>query len=300
MPMRFITKLILLSALLVVLSQLPIVYADKVLIIDMDVMKSDNAVLNDLVVRYGREEKNIAFEGTHKLQIVGLDGNVLYTKDLGITFTVYAHSFGHDIAFEYDNTTIYIRIPYNPDFHFLKLYKGDKLIFEENIAIILCNYDGICSGSENYLSCTDCGDNSKDGFCDIKKDGVCDGDCIEQKDPDCFSIPKREPVPPNRDSLSNEEHKNEQSSKIDNSTNEEKGDGGETVILWSIITIIAPLLIGLIIFFMRRHEKQKELNDLINRYKLHGCDNDRIAMILESKGYDKEEAGKALEKNGLS
>jgi len=52
--------------------------------------------------------------------------------------------------------------------------------------INFCNNNGICEpcndarclSAENALLCADCGHNSDDNFCDLKKDGICDPDCV--------------------------------------------------------------------------------------------------------------------------
>ena len=50
----------------------------------------------------------------------------------------------------------------------------------------VCNGDGICYTSEDYLNCPgDCPTGSKDGICDKVKDGRCDPDCKWLEDTDC-------------------------------------------------------------------------------------------------------------------
>ena len=66
----------------------------------------------------------------------------------------------------------------------LYLKHDNKVIFSE--ILDFCNQDGICSGSETYLSCwQDCKSYSKDGLClNFEGDG-CDTDCAKGIDIDC-------------------------------------------------------------------------------------------------------------------
>ncbi|MEM3370531.1 MAG: hypothetical protein QXW00_00320 [Candidatus Woesearchaeota archaeon] len=54
--------------------------------------------------------------------------------------------------------------------------------------------NSVCDPTETYLSCPqDCKSGSRDGYCDMVKDGICDPDCAPNKDPDCIkTIQKRE------------------------------------------------------------------------------------------------------------
>jgi len=154
-------------------------YADKVIVMDVTVYKEGSAEINDIKVRYGSPEiKNP--EGTHSMVVSG--GRTVSSKNMTITFKAYYH----EEIFYYNSSMVYSRLPYDPDSKMLDIYEGEEIIHSENIGKLLCNHDEICGGYENYLSCGDCGDKSKDGFCDRVLDGVCDGDCGD--DPDCLLV----------------------------------------------------------------------------------------------------------------
>jgi hypothetical protein len=52
----------------------------------------------------------------------------------------------------------------------------------------LCNSDGKCGETENFLSCpADCPLDKEDNYCLPEGDGICDPDCIAGLDPDCAS-----------------------------------------------------------------------------------------------------------------
>lgn len=63
-------------------------------------------------------------------------------------------------------------------------YDGILSLVEEE-EINFCNSNGVCEACnkgycrvmENSASCNDCGSGSKDFYCDLKKDGICDPDC---------------------------------------------------------------------------------------------------------------------------
>ena len=65
---------------------------------------------------------------------------------------------------------------------------------KENITVYyevlnFCNQDGICNGSETYLSCwDDCKSYSPDGLCLNYTGDGCDPDCAESIDPDCDDL----------------------------------------------------------------------------------------------------------------
>ena len=77
-----------------------------------------------------------------------------------------------------------LKIPYDNKMDVLYLKHDNKVIFSE--ILDFCNQDGICSGSETYLSCwQDCKSYSKDGLClNFEGDG-CDLDCAKGIDIDC-------------------------------------------------------------------------------------------------------------------
>jgi len=61
----------------------------------------------------------------------------------------------------------------------------------------LCNSNGSCQETENYLSCpNDCPLEEKDVYCFPAVDEICDPDCLAEVDPDCMVGPDpAKPVP---------------------------------------------------------------------------------------------------------
>ncbi len=72
-------------------------------------------------------------------------------------------------------------------------FEHDTNILARADLSVLCNKNGKCDFSENYLSCPqDCHLTNLDSYCFAEEDGECDPDCMAGIDPDCG---KPEPVP---------------------------------------------------------------------------------------------------------
>ena len=148
---------------------------------DGDSVTGDRIVLTD-----GRPSSGIARTGLYRLTAADGSGAELYS-----------HPF--DVYFDYDGprlrgedysgiTTsavdISYRIPYTTAMKKVRIYHGDKLIFEKELNF--CNSDGTCSSSETHASCpADCPLSKKDTVCTKDADGTCDPDCSAGIDPDC-------------------------------------------------------------------------------------------------------------------
>jgi hypothetical protein len=80
-------------------------------------------------------------------------------------------------------------LPYLKEAAILAIGKdGNKPIAFIDLKSRLCNSDGKCDSSENYLSCpADCPLDKEDNYCLPEGDGLCDPDCIAGLDPDCAS-----------------------------------------------------------------------------------------------------------------
>jgi hypothetical protein len=82
-----------------------------------------------------------------------------------------------------NETITTISIKSNPQLEIVKIEYLEEVKLEINIKEMLCNTDGKCDSTENFLSCpSDCPPNHKDGFCIYISDGVCDPDCIFDED----------------------------------------------------------------------------------------------------------------------
>jgi hypothetical protein len=78
-------------------------------------------------------------------------------------------------------------LPYFEEAAILAVGKdGNKPIAFIDLKSRLCNSDGKCNPSENYLSCQeDCPLDKEDNYCLPEGDSICDPDCIAGLDPDC-------------------------------------------------------------------------------------------------------------------
>lgn len=87
---------------------------------------------------------------------------------------------------------MFLMVPYVEEAKYLS-FQHDKTVLAEYDLSELCNNNGICEETENYLSCkSDCKLNEKDGYCLHLKDSVCDPDCAEGLDIDCAQIEGKE------------------------------------------------------------------------------------------------------------
>jgi hypothetical protein len=157
---------------------------------DGGLVNDDRIVLND-----GRPSSDIARTGQYRLVAADAAGA-----------EVYSHPF--DVYFDYDGPRllgedysgiavsavgISYRIPYTTDMKKVRIYKGDKLIFEKELDF--CNRDGTCGSSETHASCpADCPLSKKDTVCTKDADGTCDPDCSAGIDPDCGGAPAAGPA----------------------------------------------------------------------------------------------------------
>ncbi len=110
--------------------------------------------------------------------LLGKNNELIYKTDMGVTVT---------------------RVPFFTGIGKILVFKKNEFQLSELNAhsliskdISFCDNDGVCepcfSGfcflTENVLTCPDCPSGFNDGYCDLKKDGVCDPDC-ENQDGDC-------------------------------------------------------------------------------------------------------------------
>ena len=87
-----------------------------------------------------------------------------------------------------------ISIPYSQEYKSVELRKGVKSILKFDVQA--CNFDGVCSGKENYNNCRDCTTGTLDGECDAVTDKRCDADCPAGLDRDCSCNYDENCVPP--------------------------------------------------------------------------------------------------------
>lgn len=86
---------------------------------------------------------------------------------------------------ESNESELFMRIPFLPNTTLVRVLSRDG---EELVQKSICNLNSICESrrGENTFSCpSDCLSGGEDFVCDIKRDGWCDPDCVEETDFDC-------------------------------------------------------------------------------------------------------------------
>jgi len=130
-------------------------------------------------VRVLDDELESTSQGDFKVELLDSSKKILFTKNFEPEFVILS-----DPPTETNIDGILLNFPYTGSEKFLRVYYKDELKLEEDISEILCNKNGVCDGSENYLGCSDCNWYDEDGLCTgISGDYYCDPDCY--KDDDC-------------------------------------------------------------------------------------------------------------------
>jgi len=125
---------------------------DNLLILNLDVYKNDTVILKDLDLSFGSPSKTSRPEGDYSLKILDKKGNILYQKNIQLSFYVLT-----DPPMETDHVIIYRKIEYEPSMRKIELSKRGTIIFEKKINF--CNNNNICEPSigENEDNCAiDC------------------------------------------------------------------------------------------------------------------------------------------------
>jgi len=178
-----------------VLLSVPPVYSIPGKIISLDLLfdKNDNVEIINLGVWYGSLDKMYDMTSKYRFEILDSESRIVLSNGIAVSFFAYgevkmynSNATAPSEIIEYDESHVFLRLPYSPEYKDLNIYKESKLIFNTDLGELLCNNNNICDGYENYLSCRDCGNDSKDGFCNKILDGVCDGDCETKEDSDCI------------------------------------------------------------------------------------------------------------------
>lgn len=162
------------SFVLILLSLSSIVYAETYLYLKFsqtgdvklqNIFTIENTFWNDHYFYSG-----IPTPGTHNLQILDKEGQILYEKDI--------------------DPPVNNPILFNNEFSHIILSKDNNVVLERYITF--CNNNGLCEPcesesceiAESVLTCSDCVTGSKDNYCDLYEDNICDPDC-DNEDIDC-------------------------------------------------------------------------------------------------------------------
>jgi len=205
MGIKYILLLFLLVPLLA-----PLVSAESSLHLNiyLYINVNDTVKLLNLSILSGPEIPLFYPEGNFTFQIFSRNDQIVYQRNFSVDFVILS-----DPPIFTNETIIFLSVPLLPNMQTIKLFKGKKLIFEENIEKFLCNHNAKCENFENFYSCPDdCSSGSKDNICDALIDGKCDPDCPEGVDPDC-NIPNETVIKPTgkNESLFIPREKNEKS-----------------------------------------------------------------------------------------
>jgi hypothetical protein len=123
---------------------------------------------------------SLSGEGEFVLNLFDESDNQLFSTRFAIVFEF------SGIPEELTSVSQKFFIPYHENSK-LVLTKNGVVLFERQLDSLLCNNNSKCEPNENFASCpTDCLIDSKDGYCNPKTDSVCDPDCYEGVDYDCY------------------------------------------------------------------------------------------------------------------
>ena len=204
---------------------------------------NDTVKLLNLSILSGPEIPLFYPEGNFTFQILSRGGQIVYQKNFSVDFVILS-----DPPIFTNETIILLSAPILPNMQTIRLFKGKKLILEENIEKFLCNHNAKCENFENFYSFPDdCPSGSKDNICDALIDGKCDPDCLEGVDPDC-NIPNETVIQPTgkNESLFISREKNEKSRLT-------------LIILIGILGLL--LLIVVILILIKKRTKATQISD---------------------------------------
>ena len=126
-------------------------FSEQVLVLSLIIFEEGTAVIENTGVKEGYvflpDDK-----GDYKLKIYDKSGNIVFGTRFNPIF------FIHDIG-EVESIFQFMKIPWNPSFLYVKVYKGKEEIGFESLAPFLCNEDGECSpeaGESEYLCGVEC------------------------------------------------------------------------------------------------------------------------------------------------
>ena len=144
----------------------------------LTICKNDSTKLEIFGVNIGEPFFPEKEGGAYSVVIEDKKGDEVFKKDLDLKFVLLS-----DPPVMLECGGLSASIKYNKNYHKLSVYRGDNLIFYEELPAF-CNEDTICDPSENFFSCeVDCPSGSADGVCDGKLyDGICDHDCDPKSD----------------------------------------------------------------------------------------------------------------------
>ena len=131
--------------------------------------------------------------GQHAIKLKDAQNKTLYQLKVymhGVGFPPYGAEMSKEELEEFyksleENFEKTVYLPYLKNALYITLEDSNGEIARFDLGR-LCNNNGACEESENYLSCaSDCPLDRKDDYCLPLKDSICDPDCSKSLDPDC-------------------------------------------------------------------------------------------------------------------
>lgn len=159
--------------------------AGTILEADMIVTKDDR-VFTGIFVTTGTESSHAPEEGSYKLEVKDAAGNVIWEREYGLKFIALT-----DPPVDRDYEIITEKIPYESRMYEIAFLKNGNVLMQRYLDF--CDGNLICDNKENAVSCaSDCTAADKDKVCISQADGICDPDCLEEKDSDCAVVKQKE------------------------------------------------------------------------------------------------------------
>ena len=159
---------------------------NKIIDLDMLIYKNDSVEKRWINLVDGKQLINTKMEGSYSLLLKNNNNNTLfnYTFQAFYDYSGPMEKGENYSGINLDSYDLSLKIEYDDEMYKIELWYNEAIIFSE--ILDFCNQDGICNGSETYLSCwQDCRAWSADGLCINNLDGNCDPDCAEGVDLDC-------------------------------------------------------------------------------------------------------------------
>ena len=180
--MRAVIVLLLLSLAGLVFSQ----DLGSVAYVRVAINESGYANISSVIVTYGEYATQKSSAGEYSLQVRYGDSAVYSTYFNKTGSLIFSDSPGggstEEACCDYE-----FYVPFYNASQIIEVRHGDALVLSASLGAYLCDYDSICDGNEDYLTCpSDCPSGHEDGLCDHARDGLCDPDCFAQYDMDCI------------------------------------------------------------------------------------------------------------------
>lgn len=218
----------------------------KILVLDF-VAYADGRIGNmTYSVDYGIPMVPPVFETDYLLRAYDGNGKIIYSAYFQPGFEI-IDAGSNANAVKLDSVRMRLRIPYYETARKITITVKGNESYSLDLSP-LCDRDGRCDPEENRLSCfQDCGNDSKGGYCDPSKDGVCDADCMPDWDVDCL-------LPENGTEASNPVTP----TTTETTTTMPAPTRGESSI-WPYATVLSLLSLAAALFFIRRRKAKLEI-----------------------------------------